>query len=241
MNLLTKIPTKINPCSIFEAIVEIRFAAKVMPDTIFGMLYPKFADKYPQNKIEKLPVLQIPDEIRSKDPALKYNPYYRLKSDKYLLQIGPQVISIACPKEYVGWDNFLHEIRRVFEIVKQAQVVEKIERLGLRYINYFDFNIFDNIVLKVEFEGLSLGDKATYIRSEIPIDSFLNVLQIANKAIVEGDSNTVSVIDIDTAFLGDDISFEQLEKLISDAHNSEKKLFFSLLKPEYLLTLSPEY
>ena len=51
-----------------------------------------------------------------------------------------------------------------------------------------------------------------------------------------------SVIDIETVLENNiDDFFGQMKELVEEGHVEEKKLFFSLLKPEYLETLNPEY
>ena len=69
-----QIPKKITPCPILEAIVEIRFEPEEPDDAIFGIIYNQFKKSFPE--IEKLPILQIPDQFRSKDPNLIYKPHY---------------------------------------------------------------------------------------------------------------------------------------------------------------------
>jgi len=58
-----KIPKKIDPCPIVEAIVEIRFDSNLPGDAIFGVIYNQFKEDYP--KFTKLPILQLPEAIRS--------------------------------------------------------------------------------------------------------------------------------------------------------------------------------
>lgn len=63
-------PKKISPCPIVEASVEIRFTSEVLPDAIFGIIYQAFKDEF-SSKPEKLPILQLPEQIRSMDRNLK--------------------------------------------------------------------------------------------------------------------------------------------------------------------------
>ena len=60
-----KIPKKITSCPLVETIVELRFESSLPPDAIFGVIYQKLKSDYP--KVDKLPILQIPEEIRFKD------------------------------------------------------------------------------------------------------------------------------------------------------------------------------
>ena len=40
-----KIPKRINPCPIIEAIVEIRFEANIPPDAVFGVIYNEYPEE----------------------------------------------------------------------------------------------------------------------------------------------------------------------------------------------------
>ena len=49
-----------------------------------------------------------------------------------------------------------------------------------------------------------------------------------------------SLIDIDVV-LENPIGTEEISDIVEQAHNEEKELFFSLLDPNFLKTLNPEY
>jgi uncharacterized protein (TIGR04255 family) len=68
-----KLPKKISPCPIVEAIIEIRFDASLPGDAIFGIIYNMLKDEY--TNLEKLPILELPDAIRTTDPNLMYSPH----------------------------------------------------------------------------------------------------------------------------------------------------------------------
>jgi uncharacterized protein (TIGR04255 family) len=237
-----RIPTKISPCPIVEAIVEIRFETDMLADAIFGIIYPRFKDQYPT--IDKLPILQIPEEIRSNDPNLMYQPHYRLKNKNFIFQIGPKVISIISPKEYSGWKIFCERIKETFSIIENLNIIRNIRRFGIRYINFFEFDIFRNINLQIILNEAPVESSKKILRAEIPCNNFTNALQITNHAIVsiDGISKSGSIIDIDTFLEKNDTNFfKKAGELLEEGHFEEKTLLFTLLKPEFLKTLNPEY
>ncbi|MEW6602636.1 MAG: TIGR04255 family protein, partial [Nitrospirota bacterium] len=111
-----KIPVKITPCPIVEAIVEIKFDYDVDldPDAIFGIVYKELHEKFPQTT--KLPILQLPDAVRLRDPNLISQPHYKLSNEKFLFQIGPRVMSLNNVKGYVGWTIFYKELIDTFSL-----------------------------------------------------------------------------------------------------------------------------
>lgn len=239
-----KIPRKITPCPILEAVLEIRFESDLPEDAIFGIIYNKFKNEY--SHFEKLPVLQIPEAFRSKDPNLMFSPHYKLQESNFLLQIGPKVFSLVNIKEYSGWDVFSQKIEETFSaILVELEVVKKITKVGLRYINLFhEFNIYDKSTLKITLNDNPLNANQMNLTTEIPSDNCINQLRILNSAEVRIGQNVLkgSIIDIDTVALQFSAnSFENLKDIIEKAHIEEKKLFFSLLTPDFIQTLHPVY
>jgi uncharacterized protein (TIGR04255 family) len=224
-----KIPLKITPCPIVEAIVEIRFQAKVPSEAIFGMVYKSLREEYP--KENKLPILQLPEPIRIADPNLRSKPHYQLLNEGFILQIGPEVVSLNTKKEYVGWNIFSEKIHRAFSEIANLDLIEKVTRFGIRYINFFDFNIYDKINLAILMNNESIRSKSTYIRTEIQDDKFVNILQITNNAKINIDNkeHKGSVIDIDTVMEEKyNDFFDRMKDFLEEGHRKEKKLFFSL-------------
>ena len=107
------LPKQINPCPIYEAVVEIRFNSSLPSDAVFGVVYNQLKDSYQNN--EQLPILQIPELVRNNDPNLKFQPYYKLKRDNYVIQIGPHVLSLSVTdNSYTTWEDYFSEIQNVF-------------------------------------------------------------------------------------------------------------------------------
>jgi uncharacterized protein (TIGR04255 family) len=238
-----RLPKRIDPCPIAEAIVEIRFDSQIEPDAIFGIVYKAFSQKYA--KIDKLPILEIPESIRSNDPDFKYKPYYKMMNEGFILQVGPDVISLSNHKSYVGWELFSEKIKEAFTETENLSIVKKVNRLGIRYINFFEtIDIFENINLKINMNNDPLKSKQTFIRTQIASEKFINTLQIANKANIST-SNGIrigSIIDIDTFISKENENFfNKMDGLLEEGHLEEKKLFFSLLSPEFLNKYNPEY
>lgn len=237
-----KIPKKITPCPITEAIVEIRFDSEAPPDAVFGIVYTALKDTYPKN--EKLPILQLPEILRNKDPNLIFKPYHKLTNENFIIQVGPKVLSISNINTYVGWDEFFGKIQDCLSKVQSLDIVSKVFRIGIRYINFFDFDIYDRVDLQLLLKGTQFKTSQLVLRAEIPSGDFLSILQIVNNAEVQigGVSKKGSLIDIDVILQKDFEGFSKdMEGIVQNGHIEEKKLFFTLLKDEYIETLNPEY
>lgn len=239
---MSKLPKKITPCPIVEAILEIRFSSKVPNDAVFGLLYTQFTDDYPEFK--HLPIMEIPAAIRERDPAYRYNAYYKSQVEDFIVQIGPRVISISNVREYVGWDVLSKKIYDIYERVQKSGVIENIERIGLRYINSLEkINIFENSNFSLELGGSPITNK-TNLATEIHYgdEAYCTLRSTSDAEVLLGDTGKKvlgSVIDIDTVV--NFSKFENFEKAVEHGHKVEKELFFSILKEDFIKTLNPEY
>lgn len=235
------IPKKITPCPLIDAVVELRFKTDTPPDAVFGIIYQQLKEQYTQ--VEKLPIMQLPDEIRSHEPNFRFSPYYKLTSDPFVIQIGPNVLAVSCPGEYIGWKQLYPVIIDTYRKLNTIGIVQEPLRLGIRYINFFDSNVFDKTILRLMLGEETLQTDLATIRLQIKDADFTNTLQISNNATVnvQGKTRQGSVIDIDT--FRDDVQdfFGNMEDIIINGHEAEKRLFFRLLKADFLEMLSPEY
>ncbi|MBK0370566.1 TIGR04255 family protein [Flavobacterium agrisoli] len=232
------LPKSINPCPIVDALFEIRFTTKIHPSAVFGIVYNALQQDFP--KVENLPVLQLPEAVRTTDPNLKFKPHYRISNNKFVTQIGPEVITISSFPKYLGWTQFSNQILSILDRIEEVGIVDSVERIGIRYINFFENNIFKDIDLKICIGQNDIAYKNTIIRTEIEQVSFKSSLQVANN--VNLNNRVGSIIDIDT-FTESNLNdfFKQKSELISKGHSLEKELFFSLLKVDFLKTLNPIY
>ncbi len=233
-----ELPKRISPCPIVDALLEIRFSTKIDPNAVFGIIYKEIQDDF--EKVEKLPILELPDAIRSSEKNFKFKPYYRLPKDNFVIQVGPDVLTISSFPEYSGWSLFSKKIYSVLERIEKVDIIDSIIRIGMRYINFFERNIYDNINLRISLRSKIINYKNTVIRTEINQEDFQSTLQISNNAEHKGEKG--SIIDIDT-FITDGIKdfFSKKEEIIENGHQKEKELFFSLLKKDFLAKLNPEY
>lgn len=232
------LPKTLEPCPIIDALLEVRFSSKINANAVFGVIYNVLQTDFP--KVESLPILQLPDTVRANDPNLRYKPHYKLSNEGFVMQVGPDVFSISSFPNYKGWKEFSRLIFDVLEKVEGANVIGAVQRLGIRYINFFASDIFKNIDLKVCIKGDDIHYKNTVVRTEIEQEPFFSTLQIANSVNVNGKLG--SIIDIDTYKTTDlEDFFLNKEKIINSGHLKEKELFFSLLKTDFLTSFNPKY
>jgi uncharacterized protein (TIGR04255 family) len=185
----------------------------------------------------------LPIEVMENDPNLKYKALYKLKGDIFNVQIGYDVVTFHSPVEYVGWHSFFKNIIVFFDKVKESGVISKPESLLLKYINFFEGDIYEHINLQVQLLNENHHSNNLVLRTEFREDNFIKVLQVANNVTVSGSfgQRQGSLIDITCAYDKSENLLEEFDKIIEQTHLIEKQLFFGLLKPDFLETLKPEY
>ncbi len=241
-----KVPLSINPCPIIDCSVEIRFVPDVPLNAVFGMIYSKLSSICAEP--ESLPILQIPENLRQIDPNFKFKPYYKMNTRKgMIIQIGPDVLLFGVSGDYPGWLDFSKELDLVITKIVDSKVVKAISRIGMRYINLFDSDIFDNINLRIDLETIEFPRVQTQFRTQFQSNEFTSTVQISNQVAFSNNPSKGSTLDIDTFILiVDQIKSErnlkaQLMKFLKGIHDAEKEVFFKLLKAEFVANLNPKY
>lgn len=238
------LPKRISPCPITEAILEVRFESTLPADAIPGMAYDRLKADFP--KMEKLPILQLPPQLLSKDPDLRFKPHYKLSGEtpSITVNIGPEVISFITAESYPGWGVFSQQYKKILAKVNEAGFISKITRVGLRYINFFEADVFNLVTLSTTIGNTKISSTDLTIRAVIPDGEFKNTLSISNNVKVKIGKKPVisgSLIDIDTHYDTHTNVRSVIDTLLDTGHECEKKLFYNLLQPAYLESLNPEY
>ncbi len=243
-NIVKKLPVIIDPCPIEEAIFEIRYSSKIPNEARFGMLYGAIGSFF-ENEPIPLPILQLPEAIRSQDPNLKYKAHHQFSKGSHIFNVGPDVLTFSTLHPYSGWKDWSSFFYKLLKKILETNVVGQVERIGLRYVNRFDYNIFAKIQCEVKIINKKLTCESTNLRTEIIDEGFVKLLQIGNSITMIKDKKQIecSVIDIDVLYdIKDSKKFlNNYQELIEKAHVKEKELFFSLLNEPFLAEFNPKY
>ena len=241
-----KLPDKIKKCPITESVFEIRYTSEMPVDAIFGILYAAIKDIFTKDPTP-LPILQLPEKIRVQDPNFKYQPCHKLEKDNFILSIGPRVLTFSNQSPYTGWNEWSKFFYEVISNIQKSKVINKIERLGLRYINFFEGNIFEKTKIEIKIDKNILKEESTNLRTEIIQNDIVQILNIGNSVNIKcGNSSKIgSIIDIDCLYnFKDPFDFtngQSYRDIIEKLHAKEKELFFTLLKEAFLKELIPIY
>ncbi len=240
-----KIPKEISPCPIVEALVELRIqpSPETPIDAVFGLVFEKLHSEFP--KVVNLPAMNLPEQIREADPNLKYQAHHRLSNDIFSVSVGPRVLTFSCGSPYAGWESFSGVIFKSLDSLLAVEgLIDGVERIGVRFVNFFDSNLGEQINFKLTAPRLAVDGCQFHTTIIVPDSEFSNTIQLANKASVTVNKNKRdgSVVDIDTFCIDPSGKLrEDLYGRIERGHDCEKKIFYSLLREDVLSSLNPVY
>lgn len=235
-----KLPLEITPNPLVTSTIELRFTSQIPSNSLFPAVYKAFLDDLPKFELSNLP-----PEIKATNPQLKYAPDYILSNENYRLSFSNSVLSFEHVAEYQFWKNYFPFVSKCFNIFFKIVQTEYIERIGVRYASVLDKTESASQVL-ISVPSVSLqnyNQKFEHHRTIIKVDNLNLLLQIFDNAKAQKKEQSISgvYIDID-AFSEEKIApNEVVLKTIDRLHLEQKKLFFSLLKAEYIETLNPKY
>jgi len=245
----SRIPVRLRKEPLFEAVWEIRFngAKAGVADLLPGLLFKEFSNKY--SNIVKLPASNIPDPIVESDPKLRYVPKIRLESGNQAVQIGEHSISLSCRRPYSGWSVFSTDIKTLTNVISQTGLIKELQRFSLKYMDLISLSETEGLgCLEVDIKlgEHTIGERPVQLRTEIVEDDLIHIIQIVSPAKVSlpGVENSMRgiLLDIDTIkTISERDSWEVIDQRLDDVHLSCKKMFFSLMTPETIKKLEPEY
>jgi len=244
-----KIPVRLKKEPLLEAVWEVRFSGTKpsVADLLPGMLFKALTGRY--GNIVRLPAADIPPPVVEHDPNLRYVPKIRLENGNQAIQIGEHVVSLNCRRPYSGWDKFSTDIRDLAKVIQDTGLIGTLERFSLKYIDLIELDEpfgLGCLNLDLRLGGHEISTKPVQLRTEIKESDLIHIVQIVSPAEVglPGDEKRLKgvLLDIDTIKpFGENESWSDLDSRLDDVHLSCKKTFFSLMKPETVNKLEPEY
>lgn len=236
-------PERITPCPILEAILEVRFSSLDSWPEIIAKVKERIGARFSSEEV--LPLSHVPEDQRVGNPNLMYLPLIKLRGDKFLVQVGPRVFSLVTKaNEYSGWGLLRNELVKLFHEFEDAGFVDVVERVAVRYLNYFDEDVFPHLKMGASLSGKSFESKNLSIMTSFAHDAFVVQLNVTNCALVssEGNQKVGSIVDLDVwAQHPKSSSLSDTLGVFDQAHQLEKKVFFGLIKDDFLKQLNPYF
>lgn len=238
-----KIPKKIHPDRIKDAIIEIRYTSKLPFEILLGIFFGALDDTYIYTG-NLLGEQQFPAPFPGSDltKGIKFSlgSQNLFHNDKIKIQLQPNSVIFNCLNEYILWENYKAEIERVLSQLHATNTINQYNRIGVRYISeYPDCDLQDCIKFSFTFGMPNIQSETYQFRSEFVWDGFRVILNLSNNIpiIKQGDGVNlpiaahVSLIDIDVISDGFiETHLDNLMERLIQAQMKEKKSFSICLR-----------
>ena len=245
------LPSKLGHPPVVEATCELRVKSSTPLHTVLpGYLIAKLGSDL--GKLEQLPSMQIPPNVRALEPSLAAAHLMRMAWKGHYVHFGDAVISLTSRHPYPGWAIFQQDVVDLFATVLSDSIVEGIERYSVKYANLFygqcGISPHEAFNWSLRVGEIQVTDENCQLRIEVPSNEFLTILMIASSATVNHavlGHRVGAIVDVDVLchYVTDDIATFRTELTMRfDAvkqHN--KSTFFNVLKDSTIVALEPEY
>jgi uncharacterized protein (TIGR04255 family) len=247
---MAKLPEILEREPLVDAIFEVRFRdTSPIADILPGVL---FQENGQNTKISRLPVAELPPDMRESDPNLRYAPVVRVELEKYLVSVGDRSVLINCKLPYPKWKQFKAEILEIVARIAKLGVAGNVERYSLKYVNLIQAPTIAEQVSKINM-SISLGDvKVSGDHANVQVhhkeDGIIHILSVvvgAQANLADGQVIFGTIVDIDSIRELAPVDFASFEKSLEPGlqhlRQANKQKFFACLTAQAIQEMGPIY
>jgi len=224
-----------------EALCEFQFIPNVPWDlTIPGLIYERIKDRFPGKKQQACIGIQLRPTQKGVEHKIEPAPprvQFFNQEETALVQLAPDLLVVNQLKLYPGWSKFKSLIIDTFQVYREIANPKGIKRIGLRYINIFEFTSKD-LRLDEYFnyypsipETMPKTLSSFLVRSEFPYSDGKEVLILQLASIIPSSPDLSSlVLDLDYAMITPEyISLDNIEEWVEKAHDEIERTFETVI------------
>lgn len=221
--------------TVFEVTCEMRFGGAGAPASLVlpGMLFSAFKDEL--EHFDELPQASIPRTVRETDQNLKYITTHRLYKERGLhLLVGDHAVAVSAVGHYKGWDSLAESVKKVFGAAMASGVLGAIERVSVKYINYFpSAKGEDHLALvnaNVRVGELTVSKEPMVLRLEHDYGDVNALIMLGSQMSISSEMPWAKggdglVLELDMVVTKSHDSMDEIEKSMSRAHTKANELY----------------
>jgi len=243
------LPLRLEKPTIEEAVFEIRFqpASSSVVSLLPGLVFAKLGSEYPES--ESLPLASLPPEIRTAEPALRYQQQIRLSGRQGSVFFGDCVAGVSLLAPYPGWEAFRPRVNAFLDVLQSSKLVRAPERLSIKFVNLLTdtpSRTLDSLNVEIRLGGEPSADSGLHLRAELNQPPYRSIVEIAPEVIVKLGGNRGSksglLLSIDCIRIVTEPDFwAETDNLIEGLHRELRNVFFKLLTDDSIARLGPIY
>lgn len=244
-----RIPIRLGKEPLVEAVWEVRFdGGESVGSALPGILYEKYHRENPDLKVQTLPLVSMPGEVRSLQPSFRYMPTHSLKVGSYVVFTGDHVVALSVSAPYPGWSRYGAAICRLADWLQESGLVRTPTQFSLRYTDFFegDRRILGNFRLALKAGSYEPSEDGFQFQMGIKLDGLAGAVQMAFPAQMthpESRIRTGLVTHVQATWTAaSETSFwDQYGASLGVAKAACHKVFFNLLTDEAIKAMDPIY
>ena len=197
-----RLPKTLDREPLVDALFEVRLReASPLADILPGILFQDYGNNA---IVTRLPVAEIPQDMRASDPSLHYAPLVRIELDKYVISVGDRSVIINCKMPYPKWERFNIAILDLVDRVSKLNLTVHVERFSLKYVNLIQAPTIEEQASKlnmhIKFGDVEVGNDHAKIQvhhSEGGLIHILSAVLGAQGTLADGQAVFGTIVDID--------------------------------------------
>lgn len=249
---MDKLPVRINPDRLSTSVVEIRYKSNLEHQFCLGLFNYALRQRFKlaPNEEQKSALPGVSNSENSQAfIRITPDPVYFDDNIRLTIKEGSFVFNLFT--NYPGWSAYFDSLQSALDLLAQTDIEFDFKRVGIRFISqYEELDLKDVTRFTFGFGFPDVKSENFTFRNEFDYENCRIVITIGNQIgsyskPVEGGSKRVSVSEIDIDCIQEPLGIKgivpELLEVIDRGHHIQKKVFFTLLKPDFLEKLKPEY
>ena len=234
-----------------EAICEIHFELPAaLDENAIARIKPVWQEDYPNQQLAREQSLELHlglDRLDARSTPVGHKLITRSQDGKNLAQLGPRFLAVNRLKPYLGWEeSFRDTITARLHDVRTLYSFERVERIGLRYINRIDVPAkpvrwSDWLAVKLPVPG-NLGDMGGTFQFHLEQTLSDHLQAKVNWVCLPTPAEAVTsfILDIDVIWRGT-VGADALGPVLESVHAPHRDLFegYLLDKTRRLFHIDP--
>jgi len=234
------LPKQIEKNVLLEATIEIRYDTDSPVEFLIGKIYAASKNTYKRH--QSTGAAHLPQALKDQNPDLKYVAVYFFEGVEvpYKINIGENTLSLSISNfKYKKWNDFYNEFLKIYNIIKDEISPQ---RIGVRYVNVFENDIFQNIKVDFKVDNQDIPGNLITLGCEFEKNERVVRMLVANKAQYSFIDNIgiqqvrkdAFVIDIDVLYQRENVTRENIQNIVDENHKIIKSVFFGLFDNDFI-------
>lgn len=238
MDTSNRLPKRITPDGLMDTVVLVQYSTDYNLSKLEKSVVEALELSRP-NAFDKIPVGKR--ESNQIDHSDTNAPRYFYSDGCYKIVVEQNCISFNCLHSYTGWGSY-HQF--IYHILAMLAPMVHYDRAMLRYVSMMpEQSIVDNLDGKIKLNQLQIFDGSIFsfncsaFNEAVGLEARV-IVRLTEKAKVQNGKASIRDIEV-RGICKEDGSIDSIDQILHFLHDTQKDMFFKILKEEYVNSLNP--